>query len=295
MFTNTKLNKISSAIRNKKSSGLNKTGLLTASALFSLLTSPVFAQEEAVAPAVKKNKVAQEVEVIEVKGMRGTMSRSLNIKKNTAAITDGIAAADFGDLPGLSMSDVIENITSVSGHRGKGSASEMSIRGLGPFLGYSTFNDRTVTSAGFSRAVNFKKFPSELADKVTVYKSQQADLIEGGVAGTINIDSLRALDFGEEQTSVELTGIYNSHSARIDGDDGFGNQITASLVRQFETEDMGDVGFTLGYQRSDSANPEESMLTSSTLYSCATHLADGTPTPGTTGDCEDNKNGTIIE
>lgn len=282
MLNQAKLNKISTALRNKN--GIGKSAI-AATALLSLLGTPAFAEEE------NKNKVAEEVEVIEVKGMRGTMSRSLNIKKNTTAITDGISAADFGELPGLSVSDVIENITSVSGHRGKGSSSETSIRGMGPFLGYATFNGRTVTSAGYSRAVNFKKFPSELVNDILVYKSQQADITEGGVAGTINIDSLRALDYGENVTSIELGGIYNSHSSHIDGDNGIGNKVTASLVRQFETDNMGDIGFTLGYQRTDSANPEESMLTSSTMYACATHLADGTPL-SVVEDCEDNKGGT---
>ena len=283
MLNQAKLNKISTALRNKNAIGKSA---IAATALLSLLGSPAFAEEE-------NNKAADEVEVIEVKGMRGTMSRSLNIKKNTAAITDGISASDFGELPGLSISDVIENITSVSGHRGKGSSSETSIRGMGPFLGYATFNGRTVTSAGYSRAVNFKKFPSELVNDVLVYKSQQADITEGGVAGTINIDSLRALDYGENVTSIELGGIYNSHSSHIDGDNGIGNKVTASLVRQFETDNMGDIGFTLGYQRTDSANPEESMLTSSTMYACATHLADGTPV-NDVDDCEDNYPGTNL-
>ncbi|WP_448248616.1 TonB-dependent receptor [Thalassotalea agariperforans] len=284
MLNQAKLNKISTALRNKNAIGKSA---LAATALLSLLGSPAFAAEE------NNNNAAEEVEVIEVKGMRGTMSRSLNIKKNTAAITDGISAADFGELPGLSVSDVIENITSVSGHRGKGSSSETSIRGMGPFLGYATFNGRTVTSAGYSRAVNFKKFPSELVNDVLVYKSQQADITEGGVAGTINIDSLRALDYGEEVTSIELGAIYNSHSAHLDDNNGLGNKVTASLVRQFETENLGDIGFTFGYQRTDSANPEESMLTSSTMYACATHLADGTPV-NDVDDCEDNYPGTNL-
>ncbi|MGJ8691203.1 MAG: TonB-dependent receptor [Thalassotalea sp.] len=285
MLTKAKLNKISSAILEQKSGKFSKSAL-AATAFASLMAMPTYAAE-----AQKTDQVAEEVEVIEVKGMRGTMSRSLNIKKNTAAITDGISAADFGELPGLSVSDVIENITSVSGHRGKGSSSETSIRGMGPFLGYATFNGRTVTSAGYSRAVNFKKFPSELVNDIIVYKSQQADIVEGGVAGTINIDSLRALTYGENVTSIELGGIYNSHSSHLDGDSGIGNKVTASLVRQFETDNLGDIGFTLGYQRTDSSNPEESMLTSSTMYACATHLADGTPV-NDVDDCEDNYPGT---
>nr|WP_285817544.1 TonB-dependent receptor [Echinimonas agarilytica] len=266
---------------------------LCASALLTALTAPVFAQDDVNAQQADAGQdVAQavdtsNVEVIKVSGMRATMTRSLNEKRNTAAVVDAIAAADFGDLPGLSISDVIENITSVSGHRGKGSASEMSIRGMGPFLGYSTFNERTVTSAGYTRAVNFKKFPSDLVDKVVVYKSQQANLIEGGVSGTIALSSLRPLDYGENVGSIELTGIYNETEARVDGENGLGNRATFSYVDQFET-DFGAFGYTIGGQRTDSSNPEESLLTSSTLYACATNYADGSPVDiRSASDCED--------
>lgn len=257
------------------------SGVLLASAI-----SPVYAQD-AQGTEVK----AQETETIEVTGTRATMTRSLSEKKNTVAIVDAIAAADFGELPGLSLSDVIENITSVSGHRGKGSASEMSIRGLGPFLGYATFNQRTVTSAGYSRAVNFKKFPSELSDKVVVYKSQQADLIEGGVAGTINVDPLKALDYGKRQVIAEIEGVYNSHTARQDDYSGLGSEFNVSYVDQFRDTGFGDIGFSVGYKVSDSSNPEESVKSSSNMYSCATRLADGTPL-AVADDCEDNNDGT---
>ncbi|MCU4674022.1 TonB-dependent receptor [Catenovulum sp. 2E275] len=244
--------------------------------------NPLYAQQA--------NDEVEATETIQVTGNRATMTRSLSEKKNTVAIVDAIAAADFGELPGLSLSDVIENITSVSGHRGKGSASEMSIRGLGPFLGYATFNQRTVTSAGDSRAVNFKKFPSELSDKVVVYKSQQADLIEGGVAGTINVDPLKALDYGKRQVIAEIEGVYNSHTARQDDYNGLGSELNLSYVDQIRDTQFGDFGFSLGYKRADSSNPEESVLSSSTMYSCATRLADGTPLNRTSGDCEDDSN-----
>ncbi|MCC5451188.1 TonB-dependent receptor [Rheinheimera sp. UJ51] len=278
-----KLSKVSTGIR-AASRGTHTTQWALLSTLLAALAMPAVAQEAETTAADTQKAAEVDVEVIQVSGMRATMTRSLTLKKNTEAITDSIAAADFGDLPGLSISDVIENITSVSGHRGKGSASEMSIRGLGPFLGYSTFNDRTITSAGFSRAVNFKKFPSEFSDKVVVYKSQQADLVEGGVAGTINVDSLRPLDYGKDQVSLELQGIYNNHTAHTDGENGLGNQVTASFVKQLNNAVLGNFAITAGYQRTDSSNPEESMLTSSTMYACATRLADGTPTR-TVNDC----------
>jgi iron complex outermembrane recepter protein len=246
---------------------------LYSSTLVALMAAPAMAQTSAVATGVQAGEVVEEVAVT---GLRATMTRSMDVKRENTAIVDAIAASDFGGLPGLSMSDVIENITSVSGHRGKGSASEMSIRGLGPFLGYGTFNSRTVTSAGFSRAVNYKKFPSDLSDKVVVYKSQQADLIEGGVAGTINIDSLRPLDYGRRKITVEASAIYNEISARQTGESGMGDEETFSYVDQFESDRFGKFGVTFGFQRTDSANPEESTLTSSNLSSCAAQMADGT-------------------
>ncbi|MBW8189417.1 TonB-dependent receptor [Neiella marina] len=287
-----KLNQITSALAQQKVGLLSKQTLLTSALL--AFAAPALAAEAPADPATAE-PAAEDVERIQISGMRATMSRSLDEKRTNSAVVDAIAAADFGDLPGLSISDVIENITSVSGHRGKGSTSETSIRGMGPFLGYSTFNGRTVTSAGYSRAVNFKKFPSELVNKVVVYKSQQADLVEGGVSGTIELSSLRPIDFGKKKTSVELTGIYNSHTARQHDENGFGNKVTFSTVNQFETENYGSMGYTLGFQRTDSANPEESVLNSSTMYGCGTRFADGTDTPSATGDydCEDmlNKEG----
>ena len=245
---------------------------LCASTLLTLLAFPAVAAEEE-----SEKKVDAEIEVIEVSGgLRRTMTRSLNEKKNSTAIVDAVAAADFGDLPGLSLSDVIENISGASGHRLKGSQNEISIRGLGSYWGYSTFNGRTITNAGPGRAVNFKKFPSELVDKVVIYKSQQADLVEGGTSGTIDVNSLRAVDYGEAQTTVQATGVYNDYYSDVDGDTSpWGKKFVISTVQQWETEDFGDMGFTLGLNHSDSANPEENFGGSSQMAVCALRAADG--------------------
>jgi len=135
-----KLNAISRVIRTCKTKPSGKAAIFS-SALLAMLAAPVYSAEGEAAKAdqtvstieVKNSK--GEVEVIEVRGMRGTMTRSLNEKKNNSAIVDAIAAADFGDLPGLSLSDVIENISGATGHRLKGSQNEISIRGLGSYWG----------------------------------------------------------------------------------------------------------------------------------------------------------------
>jgi TonB-dependent receptor len=274
MTSITNLNKISRILRQR--CGYRKQ-LLCASAIASILAFPAVAEETQKKTEAEKKKANTEVEVIEVHGLRGTMTRSLNEKKNSVAIVDAVAAADFGELPGLSLSDVIENIPGATGHRLKGSQNEISIRGLGSYWGYSTFNGRTITNAGPGRAVNFKKFPSELVDKVVIYKSQQADLVEGGTSGTIDVNSLRAVDYGKAQTTVDVRGIYNSYYQDVDGDvTPWGSKITASTVQQWETENLGDMGFTLGLTHTRSANPEENYGGSSQMGVCALRAADGT-------------------
>lgn len=280
-----KLNKISSALRAKNTKG--RAALIT-SAFLGLLNVPAYADEESATKVVKK--VDEQVEVIQVTGLRGTVTRSLNEKKNNSAIVDAIAAADFGDLPGLSLSDIIENVSGATGHRLKGSQNEISIRGLGSDFGYSTFNGRTITNAGSGRAVNFKKFPSELVDKVVVYKSQQANLVEGGTSGTIDVSSLRAVDYGKSQSVLNVEGVYNDYYSDVDGDavDALGARITASTVQQWETDNFGDIGFTIGVQRSHDSNPEENFGGSSRLGVCGLRDIDGNELDDNGGRCSED-------
>ncbi len=258
---------------------------LSAAVLTALAAPGAMADAAAEVGIADKTAASDSIEVISVTGNRATMTRSLNEKKNTTAIVDAIAAADFGDLPGLSLADVIENITGAAGHRLKGSQNEISLRGLGSFLGYSTFNGRTLTNAGPNRAVNLSIFPSELVDKVVIYKSQQADLVEGGVSGLTEITSLRPVAYGRDQTTLELTGIYNQQYNRIDGESPLGREFTLSTVQTY-TGDFGDFGFSFGVTNTDSANPEEYYGGSSTLSACALRTAAGATIPTTKGrDC----------
>jgi TonB-dependent receptor len=220
-----------------------------------------------------------DIEEVVVSGARATVQQSLDLKRQTTAVVDGLVASDIGEIPAFSVSEAIETITGASGHRLKGSSSEISIRGLGPFLGFSTFNGRPVTQGGSDRSVNFQQFPAELINKVTVYKSQQADLNEGGTSGIVELGSIRALDYGKVATQVNINGMYNDKAASVDGNDGLGYRGSITHINQFETA-VGDMGFSIGYQRFDSGNPEETYLTSSSYYGC--NRAANPATPSTT-------------
>jgi TonB-dependent receptor len=240
------------------------------------------------------------IEEIIVEGARATIQSTINIKRNATTIVDGLSATDIGDLPALSIGEALESITGVASHRENGGATEISIRGLGPFLSATTFNGRMATNGTGDRSVNFSQFPSELMNKLAIYKTQDASLIEGGVAGLIELETLKPLDYGKRRFQVDLKGNYNPDQQNIadtmGGDIGY--RATGSYVDQFEFDNGGLLGVSFGLQRSDISQPEQEMRSSSpsgsSLFAC---LADNDPLQGysnitsTNDDCEDNPAG----
>lgn len=206
-------------------------------------------------------------EVVVVGTLRGTMRNSMEIKRDAESIVDVISAADMGALPDLSVAETLERIVGVTGDRFKGNASEISVRGLGPFLGYSTYNGREISSGSGNRSVAFSQFPSELVNGAVVYKSQTADLVEGGVAGLINLQSLRPLDYGKRRVQAEIKANYNDYDAKLNGDNGIGYRGSVSYTDIFDT-DIGAIGVAIGYASHDSSTPEESFNTSSSVRNC---------------------------
>lgn len=211
---------------------------------------------------------------IVVNGIRGTLQQSIDVKRNETAIVDALSAQDIGDLPALSIGEAIETITGATTHREKGGATEIALRGLGSFLSNTTFNGREATNGSGDRAVNFNQFPSELVNGIKIYKSQQANLIEGGVAGTIELETLRPLDYGKRALQVEVKGSYSPYSDRLRGDKGLGSRATISYIDQYDLGGLGRVGIALGFQRNHVGSPEETVAGSSTWVACST-----TPVP----------------
>ncbi|WP_407352968.1 TonB-dependent receptor [Luteimonas sp. R10] len=208
-----------------------------------------------------------------VTGIRGSIQSSIQTKRDATVISDALSAKDIGDLPALSIGEAIETITGASTHREKGGATEISIRGLGPFLGSASFNGREATNGSGDRSVNFNQFPSELINTVQIYKTQRADFIEGGIAGTINMETVKPLSFGERRIQLEGRATYPEYDRKLEDGDGAGWRGTASYLDQFEFANGGRLGLSLGVQSLESSNPEEVAATSSTWTACDATVA----------------------
>ena len=225
-----------------------------------------------------------QIEEVVVTGTRQTIQDSISLKRGSTQIVDGLSADEIGDIPALSIGEALETVTGASSHRENGGATEVSIRGLGPFLTSTVLNGREATNGAGNRAVNFSIFPSELFNKIGIFKTQSASFTEGAVGGQIALDTKKPIDHGKRSIQLNLKGAYNENEQDIAGGQDIGYRGTVSYIDQFETDNAGTFGISLGVQVRDESNPEQEYRTSTTPRIC--DLDGGIPT-GTT--CSDDQ------
>ncbi len=137
-----------------------------------------------------------------VRGIRQSLENAQNIKRNADTVVDAITAEDIGALPDRSVTEALQRVPGVAINRFAGSndpdhfsveGSGVVVRGLN-FV-RSEFNGRTAFAAGIGgQALNFADVPAELLGSVIVSKNSTADMIEGGLAGTVNLNTRKPFD-----------------------------------------------------------------------------------------------------
>ena len=172
-------------------------------------------QAQAQQTQAQKEEKAQAIEKIEVKGIRASLERSLETKRAADAVVEVITAEDVGKMPDKNIADSLQRIpgvTTSSQSGGSGGFDEndrVSIRGTNPSLTQTLVNGHSIASADWfvldqvglvGRSVSFSMLPSELIGQVIVRKSPTADIVEGGVAGAIDILTRKPLAFSKPFT-----------------------------------------------------------------------------------------------
>jgi TonB-dependent receptor len=194
-------------VRNGRSGSWYKSALRTgASALVvgsAICATSAFAQDEApqdtAPPATEAPATADEILVT---GFRRSLANAQNIKRDADTIVDAITAQDIGALPDRSVTEALQRVPGVSINRFAGSndpdhfsveGSGVAVRGL-TFV-RSEFNGRTAFAAGVGgQALNFADVPAELLGSVIISKNATAESIEGGLAGTVNLNTRKPFD-----------------------------------------------------------------------------------------------------
>lgn len=225
---NVKFNKIITALRAQNP--INTT--LYASSLAALLmTAPTYAADDTVA-------AEDDVEVIQVRGIRGSLASALAAKRDATSLIEVIDAEDIGKLPDQNLAEVLENITGIQITRTAGVGSGVQIRGSND--NRVEINGASTVGTGDGRTgMKFEDLSAAIIAGVDIIKSAEAKTTEGSVGGTINLRTIRPLELGETLGSIRVQGEDSSLTT-----DGVQPRISGAYGDNWET-DSGKFGFVI--------------------------------------------------
>ena len=226
---------------------LFKKKILSSSVALALVGSaiPAFAQDG-----------AQIEEVIVEGGIRASLKRAMDIKRDSAGVADAISAEDMGKFPDTNLAESLQRVTGVSISRQRGEGSQVTVRGFGPEYNLVTLNGRQMpTHNGTNRSFDFGDLASEGISAVVVHKTGNAAAATGGVGSNINIITTKPLEAGKiatfgakmamdtstetgDDVTPEFSGLYSNTFA----DDTVGIAISASSQRRNNAVNIASIG-----------------------------------------------------
>lgn len=161
------------------------------------------------------------LEEVVVTGIRGSLTRASDIKRNESGVVDAISSEDIGKFADANLAESLQRITGVSIDRVSGEGSQITVRGLGPNFNLVTLNGRqlptanspeqeSIASATQSRAFNFNQIASEGVSGVSVFKTSRANLPSGGLGATVNVSTARPFDYDGTKIVGSIKAIHDS-------------------------------------------------------------------------------------
>jgi TonB-dependent receptor len=147
-----------------------------------------------------------ELEEIVVTGVRASLVQSLIEKRKSTQVIETVVAEDIGKLPDNNVVEAMQRLSGVQiSNRSGGEAQNVSIRGFADIE--TTWNGRNIFTAS-GRQFALQDIPSNLVRQIDVYKTRSADQIENGIAGQVDISTLRPFDFKGPEVSIAARGLY---------------------------------------------------------------------------------------
>lgn len=179
-------------------------------------------------------------EVVIMGRRRESLLASVAQKRRANTAIDAITAEEIGVLPGKSIAESLVQIPGVAGSKNdNGTITKIAIRGAED-LALATFNNREIASTLPTRAVDFGLFPADIINAVQVHKSQDASLIEGGVSGSINLESIAPLNFKKNTLVMKLEGNYTDAANDAYFSDPLGERLNLTSINPIN-ENLGIV------------------------------------------------------
>jgi len=187
------------------------------------------------AAAADQTGPSDQLQEIQVTGIRASVQAAQEIKRDAPSVVEAITLEDLGKFTDTNITDALQRIPGVNIDRNVipqyGGGDGVAIRGLGAEYSSTTFNGRDALGTsdffgGSARHFNFASVPPEIIAAITVYKTSTSELIEPGMAGQVDMRTLRPLDYADK-TGKQLFGSISAAASKYEGEDRFGPRFSA--------------------------------------------------------------------
>jgi TonB-dependent receptor len=165
----------------------------------------------------------QSMETVVVTGIRASLQRSLDVKRESAGVVDAISMEDIGKFPDANLAQALMRIPGVTISRAAtmggvattGQATQITVRGMGPSFNDTLFNGRRIPSPTGGRNFDFSGLSADMVQALEVYKSPDASLSAGAIGATINVKYPNPFDKPGLTISAATSGSYSPDDGRI--------------------------------------------------------------------------------
>jgi len=195
---------------------------------------------------------SEELEEIVVTGVRTSLTNARAIKRDADTFVDAISATDINALPDVSVLEALQRVPGIVIERfaARNDPDHFSTEGSGAILRglpqtRTSFNGRDTFSANSSRGLSFQDIPPELTGAVKIFKNQTADMIEGGISGTIDLNTRKPFDSGERVLAFSGQSSFGD----IVDETTFGGAVLYS--DRYELKSGAEIGWLLSYSNTD--------------------------------------------
>lgn len=201
------------------------------------------AQQQPAARRAKEDANAARLDMVEVRGFRQSVETAIAEKRDNTSIVEVISAEDIGKLPDVSIGESLARLPGLTAQRVDGRAQVISVRGLGPDFSTALLNGREQVTTGDNRGIEFDQYPAELLGGVVVYKTPDSTLVGQGLAGTVDLRTIRPLAHGRRSAAINARYEVNDDGALNPDASNKGHRVTGMYIDQFADD---TIGVTLG-------------------------------------------------
>jgi iron complex outermembrane receptor protein len=221
---------------------VQRRGRLLSAAIKTILGASAYSMLASAAIAQEANNTAQLDEVV-VSGFRGSLEAALDLKQKEVGAVDAIMAEDIADFPDLNLAESIQRVPGVSIARDAGEGRQISVRGLGPQFTRVRINgmEALTTTGGTDsaggtnrdRSFDFNIFASELFNQITIRKTAAAEVPEGSLGATVDLQVARPFDYNGFTFVTSAQAAYNDLSDKVNP------RVSALISNTFADDRLG--------------------------------------------------------